>query len=135
MLFGLGSYWTTPAWRQRWSCCASIRPTAPQVCMCASVWSVCMSMCLCRHCAWPVPTHRLCLRSAICLSHTHSALRAPLSSPVTTEQHCISLYKTRACLPASHNGHSVRSLGSSCMAVPALCMATGFRPVRDDVGE
>lgn len=79
--------------------------------------SVCL-MCLCRHCAWPVPAHRLCLRLPIWLSHTHFALRSPLSSPVTTEQHCVSLYKSNACLPASHNGHSVRTRGSGCVAAP-----------------
>lgn len=118
MLFGLGSYWMTPPWRRCWSFCASIQPTAPQVCMCVSVLSVCMSMCLCRHCAWPVPAHCLCLWLAIWLSHTRFALRAPLSFPMTTEQHCVSLYKTSACLPASYNGHSVRiQARSSCMAV------------------
>lgn len=53
-------------------------------------------------------SHHHCLRSANCLSHTHFALKALLSSWVTTEQHCFSLYTKEACFPASHNRHSVR---------------------------
>lgn len=40
MLFGPGSYWTTPPWRQCWSFCASTQPVSPQVC-------TCVRLCLC----------------------------------------------------------------------------------------
>lgn len=105
MLFGPGSYWTNPPWRQCWSFCASTQPVSPQVRTCVYV---CMSVCVFRHCACPLG-----------LSHTHSGLRAALSPLVTTEQHCVSLSPTSARLPASHNRHTL--------------MATGSRPVGDDV--
>lgn len=81
LLFGPGSYCTTPPWRQCWSFCVSTRPVSPQVCVCVFFSGI-------------LP---------VCVSHTHLGLRATLSSPpVTTEQHCVSLSTTRAaCLPVT----------------------------------
>lgn len=93
LLFGPGSYCTTPPWRQCWNFCVSTRPVSPQVCVCVFFSGI-------------LP---------VCVSHTHSGLRATLSSPPGYHWATLCLTVYHQCrLPASHNRHAV--------------MATCFRP-------
>lgn len=66
MLFGPGSYWTTPPWRQCWSFCASTQPVSPQVCTCVRL---CLCVCVCLQ--------------ALCLSEGTE------SHAIRTGQHCL----------------------------------------------
>lgn len=88
----------------------------------AATLSVCLTcfakaLCLVRACPSP-----LSAVNNLSKSHAPPTLRASLSSPLTTEQHCVCLYKSSARSPATHNRHSVSTWGSGCTAA-------GFRAV------
>lgn len=116
MLFGPGSYWVTPPWRRSWSFCVSTRPTSPQVCLCVCA-CVCLSVCMpCVH--WqPLYLDHARPLPLSAVSNLTGTLTLSTKGPIvlsSTEQHCVSLYKTSACSPATHNEHSVRIQGSGC---------------------
>lgn len=89
----------------------------------AATFSVCVlcvsrrRLCLVRACPSP-----LSAVNNLSKSHAPPALRASLSSPLTTEQHRVCLYKSSARSPATHNRRTVSTRGSGCTAA-------GFRAV------
>lgn len=86
VLFGPGSYCTTPPWRQCWSFCVSTRPVSPQVCICMFFYR--RSACLCE-------------------SHTFRTEGNVVVSPgYRWATLCLTVYH-QGRLPASHNKHAV----------------------------